>query len=71
MFVASYPPDSVGMVRAANEVGLKAKLFGGGMVGLQSTAIKMQLGPLLNGIVDYDFWLPARRHGNPGESRSS
>ena len=39
VFVASYPPDSVGMIRAANEVGLKAKLFGGGMVGLQATAI--------------------------------
>lgn len=58
VFVASYPPDSVGMIRAAHEVGLKVKLFGGGMVGLQSTAIKAQLGPLLNGIVDYDFWLP-------------
>ena len=58
VFVASYPPDSVGMIRAAHEVGLKAKLFGGGMVGLQATAIKTQLGPLLNGIVDYDFWLP-------------
>jgi branched-chain amino acid transport system substrate-binding protein len=33
VFVGSYPPDTVGMVRAANEVGLKAKLFGGGMVG--------------------------------------
>ncbi len=58
VLVCSYPPDSVGMVRAAHEVGLKAKMFGGGMVGLQSTAIKVQLGPLLNGIVDYDFWLP-------------
>jgi branched-chain amino acid transport system substrate-binding protein len=58
VFVASYPPDTVGMIRAASEVGLRAKLFGGGMVGLQSTAIKTQLGPLLNGIVDYDFWLP-------------
>ena len=28
------------------------------MVGLQATAIKAQLGPLLNGIVVYDFWLP-------------
>jgi branched-chain amino acid transport system substrate-binding protein len=46
------------MIRAAHEVGLKTRLFGGGMVGLQSTAIKTQLGPLLNGIVDYDFWLP-------------
>lgn len=58
VFVASYPPDTVGMVRAAHEVGLTAKMFGGGMVGLQSTPIKTQLGPLLNGIVDYDFWLP-------------
>ena len=58
VLVCSYPPDTVGMIRAAHEVGLKTKLFGGGMVGLQSTAIKTQLGPLLNGIVDYDFWLP-------------
>jgi branched-chain amino acid transport system substrate-binding protein len=58
LFVASYPPDTVGIIRAANEIGLKAKMFGGGMVWLQSTAIKTQLGPLLNGIVDYDFWLP-------------
>jgi branched-chain amino acid transport system substrate-binding protein len=53
------------MIRAANEVGLKAKLFGGGMVGLQSTAIKAQLGPLLNGIVDYDFWLPWSKAASP------
>jgi len=61
VLVCSYPPDTVGMVRAAHEVGLKTKLFGGGMVGLQSTAIKVQLGPLLNGIVDYDYWLPWSR----------
>ena len=65
VFVASYPPDSVGIIRAASEVGLKTKLFGGGMVGLQSTAIKMQLGPLLNGIVDYDFWLPTPAFATP------
>jgi len=58
VFVGSYPPDSVGMIRAANEVGLKTKVFGGGMVGLQATAIKAQLGPMLNGILNYDFWLP-------------
>ena len=46
------------MVRAAHEVGLKTKMFGGGMVGLQTTSIKTQLGPMLNGIVNYDFWLP-------------
>jgi branched-chain amino acid transport system substrate-binding protein len=65
VLVCSYPPDTVGMVRAAHEVGLKAKLFGGGMVGLQSTAIKTQLGPLLNGIVDYDFWLPWSKRSSP------
>jgi branched-chain amino acid transport system substrate-binding protein len=62
----SYPPDSVGMVRAANEVGLKTKLFGGGLVGLQYPAIKTQLGPLLNGIIDYDFWEPAKTLVFPG-----
>jgi len=65
VLVCSYPPDTVGMIRAAHEVGLKAKLFGGGMVGLQSTAIKTQLGPLLNGIVDYDFWLPWSKAASP------
>jgi branched-chain amino acid transport system substrate-binding protein len=54
----SYPPDSVGIIRATSETGFKPKLYGGGMVGLQATAIKTQLGPLLNGIVVYDFWLP-------------
>jgi branched-chain amino acid transport system substrate-binding protein len=57
-FAASYPPDSVGLIRASSEVGFKPKIYGGGMVGLQATAIKTQLGPLLNGVVVYDFWLP-------------
>jgi branched-chain amino acid transport system substrate-binding protein len=56
--VCSYPPDSVGIVRAVNEIGFKPKLIGGAMVGLQATAIKAQLGPLLNGWTNYDFWLP-------------
>ena len=65
VFVGSYPPDTVGLIRAANEVGLNTKLFGGGMVGLQATAIKTQLGPLLNGIVNYDFWLPVGAYATP------
>ena len=56
--VCSYPPDSVGIVRAVNEIGFKPKAIGGAMVGLQATAIKTQLGPLLNGWMNYDFWLP-------------
>lgn len=58
VYVGSYPPDSVGMVKAATEVGLKAKMFGGGMVGLQYASIMTALGPKLNGIVNYDFWVP-------------
>ena len=57
-FACSYPPDSVGIIRASSEIGFKPKIYGGGMVGPQATAIKTQLGPLLNGIVVYDFWLP-------------
>jgi hypothetical protein len=33
MAVASYPPDSVGIVRAVNELGFKPKAIGGAMVG--------------------------------------
>ncbi len=66
VYVGSYPPDSVGMVKAANEVGLKAKMFGGGMVGLQYAAIQKNLGPMLNGIVNYDFWVPERTLQFPG-----
>jgi branched-chain amino acid transport system substrate-binding protein len=64
--INSYPPDSVGMVRAVNEIGFKPKMIGGGMVGLQNTAIKAQLGPLLNGFVNYDFWIPVPKMQFPG-----
>src|SRR5882724_10564905 len=58
--VCSYPLDSVGLVRAVNEVGYKPKMIGVAMVGLQATAIKRQLGPLLNGWVNYETWVPAK-----------
>jgi branched-chain amino acid transport system substrate-binding protein len=64
--VCSYPPDSVGIVRAVNEIGFKPKMIGGAMVGLQATAIKTQLGPLLNGWTNYDFWLPVPKMNFPG-----
>jgi branched-chain amino acid transport system substrate-binding protein len=64
--VCSYPADSVGMVRAVNELGFKPKAIGGAMVGLQSTAIKAQLGPLLNGFINYEFWLPVPKMQFPG-----
>jgi branched-chain amino acid transport system substrate-binding protein len=58
VYLASYPPDSAGMVRAVNEVGLKTRMFGGGLVGTQFAALKTQLGPLLNGVVNYELYTP-------------
>ncbi len=66
VFVASYPPDSTGMILAAQEVGLEPKLFGGGMVGLHFTSLLSKLGPKLNGIVDYAFWVPEPTMKFPG-----
>jgi branched-chain amino acid transport system substrate-binding protein len=66
IYVASYPPDTAGILRAAQEGGLKAMLFGGGMVGLSTAALKTQLGPLLNGIVVSENWLPAPTMQFPG-----
>jgi branched-chain amino acid transport system substrate-binding protein len=43
-------------------------MIGGGMVGLQATAIKTQLGPLLNGFVNFDYWLPIEKMTFPGVS---
>jgi len=45
---------------------LKPKMIGGAMVGLQATAFKTQLGPLLNGFVNYEFWLPVQSMMFPG-----
>ncbi|HEX9463330.1 MAG TPA: amino acid ABC transporter substrate-binding protein [Alphaproteobacteria bacterium] len=64
-FMASYPTDSVGLIRAINEVGFKPKLLGGAMAGLQATPIKLQLGPLLNGVITFENWLPAPGLMNP------
>src|SRR6266851_4122665 len=64
--VYSYPPDTAGMVLAAYEVGLTPKMFGGGMVGLQFASLLAKLGPKLNGIVNYDFWVPEPTLKFPG-----
>jgi branched-chain amino acid transport system substrate-binding protein len=60
VYVASYPPDSAGILRAVNEIGIgdDVKLFGGGMVGLQFASVMENLGSLLNGVVNFNTWLP-------------
>jgi branched-chain amino acid transport system substrate-binding protein len=66
VYVASYPADSVGIIKAAHEVGLKTSLFGGGMIGLAFAPIKVALGPLLNGITAFDVYVPEPTMKFPG-----
>jgi branched-chain amino acid transport system substrate-binding protein len=66
VFAAAYPPDTLGLVRAAHEIGLQPKLFGGGLIGLLGTGMKLQLGPLLNGIVKQDLFVNSPKFEFPG-----
>jgi branched-chain amino acid transport system substrate-binding protein len=66
LFFCSYLNDSAGLLRALNEVGLEPKIVGGAMIGPQNGSIKVQLGPLLNGIVNYEYWLPVSKMMYPG-----
>jgi ABC-type branched-chain amino acid transport systems, periplasmic component len=66
VLLASYPPDSVGMVRAATEVGLKTQLFGGAMVGMQYASLITQLSEKLNRVVNYHFFVPSPKMNFPG-----
>jgi branched-chain amino acid transport system substrate-binding protein len=59
VFVGAYPPDNVGIVRAANEIGFNPKLFGGAMIGMLITPIKVQLGPIINGLVISEAFVPS------------
>jgi branched-chain amino acid transport system substrate-binding protein len=60
VYVASYPPDSAAILRAVNEIGVgdNVKIFGGAMVGLQFAGVMENLGSLLNGVVNFNTWLP-------------
>ena len=66
VYLASYPPDSSGMILAAHEVGLRPKMFGGGLIGVQFAALQTKLGPKLNGIVNFDLWVPEPTMAFPG-----
>lgn len=66
VFVASYPSDTVGIIRTAHEIKLEPKVFGGAMVGTQYAAIKQQLGEALNGIVSFEQYIPEPTVKFPG-----
>jgi branched-chain amino acid transport system substrate-binding protein len=61
LFLCSYLNDSVGLVQAISESGIAPKVIGGAMIGPQSTKVQEQLGPLLNGLVNYQYWLPTSK----------
>jgi branched-chain amino acid transport system substrate-binding protein len=66
LFMCSYVSDSVGLIRAIDKEGLQAKLVGGAMIGPQNGSVKIELGPLLNGLVNYEYWLPVQKLMYPG-----
>src|SRR5689334_17071128 len=66
VYVGAYPPDNVGIVRAANEIGLNPKMFGGAMIGMLITPIKVQLGPITNGLVISEAFVPSPKLQYPG-----
>ncbi|MFZ9423389.1 MAG: amino acid ABC transporter substrate-binding protein [Limnohabitans sp.] len=63
VFVACYPNEAVAVMRSVNEIGLgsQVQIFGGGMVGLQFTPIMQSLGSLLNGVVNYNSYVPGMK----------
>lgn len=68
VFVASYPADSIAIVRAVREMGVgsSVKLLGGGMVGLQYAANMESLGSMLNGFVNMNTYVPEKSMDYPG-----
>ena len=65
IFLCSYINDSIGLVKAMNATRLSPKLVGGAMIGPQNGVVKAKLGALLNGLVNYDYWLPVPSLMNP------
>lgn len=59
LWLCSYLNDSIGLVRAIRAHAFRPKMVGGAMIGPQNTTVKTTLGPLLNGFVNYEYWVPA------------
>jgi branched-chain amino acid transport system substrate-binding protein len=68
LYVGAYPPDNVGIIRAANEIGLSPKMFGGAMIGMLVTPIKVQLGPFANGLIIGENFAAAAALSLPGSA---
>jgi len=58
LFLCSYLQDSIGLVQAIRAHRFRPKMVGAAMIGPQNTIVKTTLGPLLNGFVNYEYWVP-------------
>src|SRR6266550_188799 len=68
VYIGAYPPDNVGIIRAANEIGLTPKMMGGAMIGMLVTPIKVQLGPGANGLIVGENFAAALAPKIPGSA---
>jgi branched-chain amino acid transport system substrate-binding protein len=68
VYVGAYPPDNVGIIRAADEIGLSPKMMGGAMIGMLVTPIKVQLGPVANGLIVGENFAAALAPKIPGSA---
>ena len=59
LFLCSY------LVRTIHAHPFRPKMVGGAMIGPQNTAVKTALGPLLNGFVNYEYWVPTPKRMFP------
>jgi branched-chain amino acid transport system substrate-binding protein len=66
LFLCSYLNDSIGLVRTIRTHRFRPKMVGGAMIGPQNTSVKTTLGQLLNGFVNYEYWVPVPKMMFPG-----
>src|SRR6266446_5905947 len=61
-------PQTVAILAAANEIGLTPKMMGGAMIGMLVTPIKVQLGPVANGLIVGENFAAALAPKIPGSA---
>jgi branched-chain amino acid transport system substrate-binding protein len=66
LFYCAYLNDSIGLIRAVAASGMNPLVVGGAMIGPQSSSVQTQLGSAINGIVNYEYWLPVPAMNFPG-----
>src|SRR5580658_8564248 len=66
LFYCAYLNDSIGLIRAIAQSDMNPLVVGGAMIGPQSSSVQTQLGSVIGGIVNYEYWLPVPAMNFPG-----